>query len=94
MSLGDEEQSEQGVAAQNFFQLSIYDPAGAHIVSLRLKRQPGMTIGDMAQLQNFFWVALGRAVRINEEMRRHLTYAGFEVLDNDPNTPPVPISAN
>lgn len=94
MSQSDEERSDPGMVAQNFFQLSIYDPHGVHVVSLRLQRQQGMTIGDMAQLQNFFWVTLGRAVRSDEEMRRHLAHAGFEVLTEDPNASPVPVSAN
>jgi len=94
MSHRDQENSEPDVMAQNFFQLSIYDPAGEHVVSLRLQRRPGMTIGDMAQLQNFFWVTLGCAVRRNEEMKRHLTHAGFEVLLDDPNDQAAPAGVN
>ena len=94
MSQSDQESPEPGAKAQNFFQLSIYDPKGEHIISLRLQRQPGMTIGDMAQLQNFFWMTLGRAVRSNEEMKKHLTLAGFDVLIEDPNVKPVPAGTN
>jgi hypothetical protein len=85
--------SEPGIAAQNFFQLSIYGERKEHVISLRLQRERGMTIGDMAQLQNYFWVSLGEAIRKNEELRRHLAHAGFEVLLDDPNAP-VPVSAN
>jgi len=82
------------IAAQNFFQLSIYDARSNHIVTLRLQRQQGMTIGDMAQLQNFFWVTLGQAVRSDEEMRRHLQHAGFEVLTEDPSVQMAPVNMN
>jgi len=94
MSQGDEDRPAPGTMAQNFFQLSIYGPRGDHVVTLRLQRQQGMTIGDMAQLQNFFWVTLGTAVRSNEEMKRHLTHAGFEVVLDDPAAQGEPAGAN
>lgn len=94
MSPDEMDRSEPGITAQNFFQLSIYGPKGDHVVTLRLQRQQGMTIGDMAQLQNFFWVTLGTAVRSNEEMKRHLTHAGFEVILEDPAVQGEPAGAN
>ena len=48
--------------------------------------------GTMAQ--NFFWVTLGTAVRSNEEMKRHLTHAGFEVVLDDPAAQGEPAGAN
>lgn len=88
------EESLFGARAKEFFQFQIYGANHEHIVTLRLRRREGMTIGDMGQLQNFLWTQLGRAIRNNEELRRDLGHGGVEVLLDDPNPPQSDQSAN
>jgi hypothetical protein len=76
-----------GQRAKEFFQLQIYDAGNEHIVTLRLRRREGMTIGDMGQLQNFLWTQIGQAIRGNQELRKTLELGGIEVLLEDPNPP-------
>jgi len=80
---------ELGRAAEDLFRLDIYGQGREHIVSFRLQNDPemGLTQGDMRQLQNLFWVRLGRTALKNKEFCHQLEIAGIEVLTEDPNPP-------
>lgn len=56
------------------------EASGEHIVRLTLDRERNMTDGDFMQLQNFFWVTVGRAIRDNPEARRTLELGGVRVV--------------
>ena len=90
----DVDEDPLGVRAKDFFEFSVYNAQHEHIVTLRLRRQEGQTIGDMAQLQNFLWTQVGLAIRDNEELRRRLEYGGVEVLLEDPNPPQASPASN
>lgn len=98
MSFEDEIDSAEsdmfGSRAKEFFELKIYGAQHNHIVTLRLRRQDGMTIGDMGQLQNFLWTQIGYAVRENEDLRNTLKHGGVEVLLDDPSPPKSAPGAN
>jgi len=65
--------------------LNIVDETkGQRICSLILRRTPEMADGDFLQLQNFFWVTIGKAVVENKELRRALELAGVVVEEADP----------
>ena len=83
-----------GPRAKDFFQFSVYDSKGEHIVTLRLKRKETQTIGDMAQLQNFLWTQVGFVIRDNKDLQHTLALGGIEVLLEDPRTPFAPASAS
>jgi hypothetical protein len=80
-----------GRAAEELFRLDIYGPKKEHIVSFRLDQNrpelAGATSGDMMQIQNLFWVQLGRVALKNKEFCHQLELAGIEVLTEDPNPP-------
>ena len=73
-----------GVRAKEFFELKIYGAQCDHIVTLRLRKQPGMTTGDMGQLRNFLWTQVGLAIRNSKELQATLLHGGIEVLLDDP----------
>jgi hypothetical protein len=83
-----------GVRAKDFFEFKVYGANHNHIVTLRLKRQEGMTIGDMGQLQNFLWTQVGYAISENEELQNTLRLGGVEVLLEDPSPPEAAPNAN
>lgn len=49
------------------------------IVKIVLNRTPDMTDGDFLQMQNFFWVTIGRAIRDNPEVLQTLAAGGIMV---------------
>lgn len=53
------------------------------IVRLTLSRKSEMTDGDFLQMQNFFWVTIGRAIRDNPEIIKILQAGGIDV-ETDP----------
>jgi len=53
------------------------------IIQLLLQRDKMMTDGDFLQMQNFFWVTVGRAIRDNPEIIRTLQAGGIDV-NTDP----------
>jgi hypothetical protein len=65
------------------------EPTGEHIIRLTLDRSREMADGDFLQLQNFFWVTVGRAIRDNPEVIRTLQAAGVRV-EIDPPAQPSP----
>jgi hypothetical protein len=83
-----------GRRAKEFFEFGIYQADDSHIVTLRLRKQEGMTIGDTTQLQNFLWTQVGQAIRDNKELQRTLRHGGIEVLLEDPNPPMAEPGAN
>lgn len=83
-----------GQRAKEFFEFKIYGAHNNHIVTLRLRRQEGMTIGDMGQLQNFLWTQIGYAIRENKELQQTLGHGGVEVLLDDPSPPEAAPNAN
>jgi len=83
-----------GIRAKEFFQFAIYNADAEHIVTLRLSRREGHTIGDLAQLQNFLWTQIGLAIREDPELQHRLRLGGIEVLLEDPNPPVAPADAS
>src|SRR5512137_2203087 len=65
------------------------EPTGDHIIRLVLDRTKEMADGDFMQLQNFFWVTVGRAIRDNPEIIRTLQAGGVRV-EIDPPAQPAP----
>jgi hypothetical protein len=88
------EESMFGQRAKEFFEFKVYGAQHNHIVTLRLRRQEGMTIGDMGQLQNFLWTQIGYAIRDNKELQQTLRHGGVEVLLDDPSPPEAASDAN
>jgi hypothetical protein len=88
------EESILGKRAKEFFEFKIYGAQHNHIVTLRLRKREGMTIGDMGQLQNFLWTQVGYAIRDNEDLQATLQHGGVEVLLDDPSPPAAPQDAN
>lgn len=80
-----------GPRAKEFFEFKIYGAQHNHIVTLRLRRQEGMTIGE---LQNFLWTRVGHAIRDDKGLQQMLRYEGVEVLLEDPNPPVAAPDAN
>lgn len=83
-----------GPRAKEFFQFSVYSSRDEHIITLRLRRREGMTIGDMGQLQNFLWTQVGYAIRENKDLQNTLRHGGIEVLLDDPSPPEAAPDAN
>jgi hypothetical protein len=83
-----------GQRAKEFFEFKVYGAQHNHIVTLRLRRREGMTIGDMGQLQNFLWTQIGYAIRDSKELQDTLRHGGVEVLLEDPSPPEAAPTAN
>jgi len=76
--------------AQYFLSFNVVDEtSGDHIIRLVLKRAREMTDGDFLQMQNFFWVTVGRAIRDNQDIIRTLNAGGI-VVEIDPPAQPAP----
>lgn len=86
--MSEELEGALGHRAESFFEFKIYGARENHIVTMRLRRGEGMTIGDMGQMQNFLWTQVGYAIRDSVELQNVLKHGGIEVLLEDP-TPPV-----
>ena len=72
------------IVAEEFFAFSVYGASKEHIITLRLRREEGMTIGDMAQMQSFLWTLVGKAIRDDPSLVQRLRDGGIEVLIEDP----------
>jgi hypothetical protein len=60
------------------------EATGEHIIRLILDRTKEMADGDFLQLQNFFWVTIGRAIRDNAEIQKMLEAGGVRVEIDPP----------
>jgi len=65
------------------------EPTGEHIVRISLDRTREMADGDFLQLQNFFWVTVGKAIRDNPEVVRILQAGGIRVETDSPQLAPT-----
>lgn len=63
------------------------EATGEHIVRVSLDRSREMADGDFLQMQNFFWVTIGRAIRDNPEIIKTLRAGGIGV-ETDPKQAP------
>lgn len=57
------------------------------VIKLVLHRTPDMTDGDFYQMQNFFWVTVGRAIRDSPDIIQTLRAAGIIVTTEDDEEP-------
>lgn len=77
--------------ARYLLSFNVVDEAtGTHIIRLTLQRAKEMTDGDFMQLQNFFWVTVGRAIRDNADIIRTLNAGGIQVEIDPPTGQPAP----